>query len=127
MESRKVIERINTKAAKRSVGVNQWGAHHAAAFDRVALCPPRRPGSKIEPADGLAMMVLGWAIYADYHHDALGCRIRDDGHLGPAWEAIGEALRVMLDGDIRPLDGGLMCDILTEISEVEGGAYDGAE
>lgn len=57
---------------------------------------------------GIVAMLRGWATYAAAHQQAYESRIGDDGVLGPEWQAIGEALLGLLNGDLGRLDGGTL-------------------
>ncbi len=47
-----------------------------------------------------------WADYASCHFALYEAKIGEDGVLGPAWEAIGASLIVMLNGETGRLDCG---------------------
>jgi hypothetical protein len=53
-------------------------------------------------------MLKGWHNYAVSAKLAHGSPIGDDGVLGPEWQAIGQALLGLLNGDIGRLDGGTL-------------------
>lgn len=57
---------------------------------------------------GLMRILRGWEDYADQHRTHFGSLIGEDGFLGPQWEAIGDALRSLLNGSLGRLDGGVL-------------------
>lgn len=57
---------------------------------------------------GIVNMLRGWAAYASNHQYTYGSLIGDDGVLGPEWEAIGDSLRGLLNGNLGRLDGGTL-------------------
>ncbi|RYG99219.1 MAG: hypothetical protein EON58_04690 [Alphaproteobacteria bacterium] len=79
----------------------------------------------VEPRDGfeksLAMMLSGWALYADCHWETYGSSICKDYVLGPCWESIGDGLRGVLNGELGRLDGGILSAFLdARVRENEG-------
>lgn len=54
----------------------------------------------------MRMMISGWSGYAKAHHKAFASRIGDDYVLGPEWEAIGQALLGLLNGETGEMNCG---------------------
>lgn len=67
-----------------------------------------------------ARMLLAWAGYAVAHRMRYESPIGDDGVLGPAWQAQGEALLTLLNGERGELDGGLCDRIVRAVLANEG-------
>lgn len=68
----------------------------------------------------MALMLAGWAMYADAHADEYESGIGEDGVLGPDWEAIGKALRGLLNGHLGRLDAGAIDSALLGSLQAEG-------
>jgi hypothetical protein len=77
-----------------AIGPDWQGQHHRA------IVYPR--GSEVP----IVEMLKGWFEYADHHFSQFESLIGDDGFLGQHWEAIGDALRALLNGDCGRLDCG---------------------
>lgn len=98
------IEILKAPAKDRGAG---WGARHDAAI---------RSPRGIER--GLVFLLVGWATYADEHHEKHGSAIGDDYVLGPEWGGIGESLLALLNGDFGSrLDGGTLDAAIRAIME----------
>ena len=61
-----------------------------------------------KPEQSILEMIEGWRLYAELHYMRSDALIGEDYVLGPAWEAIGDALRTLLNGDLGRLDGGTL-------------------
>jgi len=72
------------------------------------------------PEKGIMQILSGWEDYADRHRKRYESLIGDDGFLGPQWEAIGDALRSLLNGELGRLDGGTMDGAILKIMEDNG-------
>lgn len=59
-------------------------------------------------------MLTAWGAYADTHRGRFASLIGDDGVLGPEWQAIGQALRGLLNGECAGLDGGTVDAIILD-------------
>jgi hypothetical protein len=86
---------VAIKAGPDRPGENGWrGRHHRAIVLPNAI---ERP---------IVLMLEGWYDYAVQHRVRFDSKIGDDGFLGQHWEAIGDALRALLNGDCGRLDCG---------------------
>lgn len=56
----------------------------------------------------IVTMIGGWILYARRHLAQYQSTIGEDGVLGPEWEAIGDALRGLLNGELGRLDAGTL-------------------
>ena len=56
----------------------------------------------------IVALINTWIDYAQAHEKAYESSIGEDGVLGPQWAKIGAALRMLLNGDLRRLDGGTL-------------------
>jgi hypothetical protein len=113
-----ILQAANAATAGERFQENEWGKRHASAWRDALLFHGNRKPSH---AAALALMITGWAMYADSSEQNFGYVIKDDGHLGPPWAAIGQALQRLLDGDTGALDCGTLCnDILGAIRENVG-------
>lgn len=65
-------------------------------------------------------LLTAWAEYADAHKERYESGIGDDGVLGPAWQAIGENIRTLLNGDCGRLDCGTLDGFLCDTLQAEG-------
>lgn len=81
--------------AARTTDMNKWRDNHLRAI--LAPSGPERP---------LVRMLHGWYEYAQVHQDRFQSKIGEDYVLGPQWEAIGDALRTLLNGECGRLDCG---------------------
>lgn len=75
-----------------------WQDRHDAAM----LAP--RPGFEA----AIVGMLNGWHLYAGTHQFRFESPIGDDGVLGPEWQAIGQALLGLLNGNTGRLDCGTL-------------------
>lgn len=69
-------------------------------------------------------MLTGWHHYAGVHQHQYESPIGDDGVLGPMWQAIGQALLGLLNGDLGRLDAGTL-DAFIRTTLTLGGAAPG--
>jgi hypothetical protein len=113
-----ILNAATAAVAGKRFKENEWGKRHAQAWnDALRFGLPAKPTH----AKALALMITGWVMYADSSDENFGYVISEDGHLGPAWAAIGKALQRLLDGDTGALDCGTLCnDILGTIRENVG-------
>lgn len=111
MNHRQRIASINEAARiKHTTPSTRWAAVHCDAFEV--------PANHTTAA--LVNMIHGAALYADAHETLYHSKLGDDGVLGPAWVKIVEGLRELLNGEIRPLDGGTTDSILCSMLSAEG-------
>jgi hypothetical protein len=68
----------------------------------------------------MVRMVRGWLEYAETHERTYDAPVGDDGVLGKEWEAIGDALRGLLNGDCKRLDCGTVDGILLDAMKDAG-------
>jgi len=81
----------------------QWKLQHNLAVSR--YCPVM----KVTHENAYLRMLQGWEGYATVHKSEFESSIGDDNVLGPAWEAIGDSLRELLNGEVGPrLDCGTL-------------------
>lgn len=91
--------------------IKPWFLRHIEAI--------REPRSQhIE--QGIVLMLKGFLIYADAHHNAYESGIGKDWVLGPHWKAIGEGIRGLLNGTLGRLDAGLLDSIIANALHDEG-------
>lgn len=86
-----------------------WQTRHMAA---IRMAHPTEA-----PIVGLC---LSWAAYADAHRARYESGIGDDGVLGAEWEAIGSAIRGLLNGECGRLDCGTLDAFLHDTLHAEG-------
>ncbi len=65
-------------------------------------------------------MLTGWAEYAQEHQRRYDSVVGDDGGLGPEWEAIGDALRGLLNGETGRLDCGTLDGFILDTMKENG-------
>jgi hypothetical protein len=87
----------------------RWPIRHAQA-----MAAPR-PGEY-----GLVHMITGWVDYADVYVERYDAPIGEDHVLGPAWQAIGEGLRTLLNGETGRLDCGSLDRLILDTMVVNG-------
>ena|SRR6185312_3801018 len=95
---------VTLKAKRKTGNINNWQERHDAAITAGG-------GYPIVGSTERAMVKLltAWSDYALAHQKKYESLIGDDGFLGPEWEAIGDSLRALLNGDFGPrLDGGTL-------------------
>lgn len=74
-----------------------WQDRHDAAI--------REPlGFSME--ESIVKMLKAWELYAGVHMARYGSSVGNDGVLGEQWEALGDAIRALLDGETGRLDCG---------------------
>lgn len=86
-----------------------WRAHEAAITTH-------KPGFEAS----MVGMLRGWLAYADAHRLRYESGIDDDGFLGPEWDAIGQGLRGLLNGELGRLDAGALDAIINDTRNAEG-------
>jgi hypothetical protein len=77
----------------------------------------RLPNSQEDP---LVRMLQGWANYAMRHGTNYDSSIGDDGVLGPEWEAIGNGLLGLLNGNLGRLDAGTLDAFIRDTMSANG-------
>ena len=88
-----------------------WSEIHAQAL--------RHPVTQYEHA--IVGMFNAWRLYGQAHRASLHYLVGEDQFLGDAWESIGVALLVLLNGETgRRLDCGLMDTMIRKVLESEG-------
>ena len=92
-----------------------WQDRHDAAIKTAANIYVRR-----EFETAVVEMIKGWERYAEDHRVRFESKIGDDGVLGPEWEAIGDALRGLLNGELGRLDGGTLDGFLLNTMRENG-------
>ncbi len=65
-------------------------------------------------------MVQGWADYARTHRNRFESTIGEDYVLGPQWQAIGEGLLGLLNGETGALDCGTLDGFIRDTMEAHG-------
>lgn len=99
------IEKTINKQAKAYYGSNPYGHRHATAWQSAPI----------------ALIIKGLAKYADdYTRDNPDCILAHDYVLGDAWIEALKAVRVMLNGDLKGLDGGFTDSIIIQLAEANG-------
>ena len=118
MEARAIIKRSIEKSRGRSFKENHWGERHAGAFTASLVAPRVSPGTPIPEAQPIVLLTMGWAMLADQIRES--GRTVDGCHFTwPIWEAIGEHLISLLNLECRPLDCGVMDELIRDIIENE--------
>lgn len=80
-----------------------YALHHNRAVDNgLFIQPPTSMGSTV------IQMVAAWDMYAKIHAKRYESKIGDDGVLGKEWQAIGEGLIGLLNGELGGLDAGTL-------------------
>ena len=69
---------------------------------------------------GMVKMLKGWQQYATAHHSRFGSAIGEDYVLGPQWQAIGEGLIGLLNGETGRLDCGTLDAFIRDTMEANG-------
>jgi len=87
----------------------EWQERHAMAM--------RMPRAQERP---IVAMLKGWLAYAQDHRARFDSPIGEDGVLGPEWEAIGDALRGLLNGDCGRLDCGTLDGLILNTMRENG-------
>ena len=72
------------------------------------------------PEIPIVRLIGGWLDYANHHHRRFDSGIGEDGFLGQHWEAIGQALLAMLNGELGRLDGGTLDALIRDTLSAEG-------
>lgn len=99
------IEKTINKQAKAYYGSNPYGHRHATAWQ----------------SSPVALIIKGLAKYADdYAQDNPDCVLAHDYVLGDAWIEALKAVRVMLNGELKGLDGGFTDSIIIKLAEANG-------
>lgn len=86
-----------------------WQTRHVAAL--------RSPHG---PETGIALMLEGWAKYADAHRARYESGIGEDYVLGDEWETIGRSIRALLNGECGRFDCGTLDAFLSDTLHAEG-------
>lgn len=86
-----------------------WQDRHIAAI--------REPRG---PEGAIIGLIAAWASYADTHKARYESGIGQDGVLGPAWQAIGENIRTLLNGECGRFDCGTLDGFLCDTLYAEG-------
>lgn len=95
---------------KNALDQDCWHRRHAAAM----ACP--RDGHEA----AMVKMLTGWLEYQSAHAERFKSGIGDDYVLGPEWEAIGNALRGLLNGETGWLDCGTLDGVILDALKAEG-------
>lgn len=91
--------------------MEDWKRRHA-----MAMAAPQ-PGTQEQ---AVAELVKAWKLYAAAHERAYNTKVGKDSVLGPAWESIGHALRVLLNGETGRLDCGMLDSDILKLMERNG-------
>jgi len=65
-------------------------------------------------------LLKGWLAYADVHKARFESEIGEDYVLGPQWEAIGDSLRGVLNGETGRLDCGTLDGLILGVMKDAG-------
>lgn len=116
MTCSELINELNDAAVRddRTAGVLTWSVRHNGVFAAA------RRGMATRVDYVIARLIMAWADYADLHHARYESRIGADGVLGPAWQAQGEALLTLLNGELGDLDAGACDRIVRAVLANEG-------
>ena len=76
------------------------------------------PKSGVESA--LVDMFYGWEEYARAHKKRFEMCVGEDSYLGSTWEAIGDSLRTLLNGELGRLDGGTLDSFILDTMRANG-------
>lgn len=91
-----------------------WAQRHNVAL---AVGVYNRPTSF---ASAMVSMLMGWEAYAKQHKQRYESPIGEDGVLGQEWQAIGEGLIGLLNGELGELDGGTLDAFLRDTMRENG-------
>jgi hypothetical protein len=90
----------------------------------VTCCRLAHRDAAMNPRPGferaMARMLRGWLEYAETHETRYETPVVDGSFIGPAWEAIGGALRTLLNGECGRLDCGTVDGILLDAMKGAG-------
>jgi hypothetical protein len=105
-----VTQQATMLANRGMPNTGKWqDRHDDAILNHHAFSPFQQP---------IVDMLKAWTQYAEDHKGQYDSVIGDDGVLGPEWEAIGDALRGLLNGQTGQLDCGTLDGfILNTMSE----------
>ena len=99
-------------AKQNKVKPDSWVWRHNTAVARAIH------GANVPLESPLARMLESWAEYAKGHKARFESTIGEDYVLGPQWQAIGEGIRGLLNGETGRLDCGTLDGfILDTLSE----------
>lgn len=102
----------NLKANPKLANMGGWQDRHNAAVSSAIH------GANVPLESPLARMLESWAEYAKGHKARFESTIGEDYVLGPQWQAIGEGIRGLLNGETGRLDCGTLDGfILDTLSE----------
>ena len=91
------------RAAEKTPDMGGWKTRHDSAIGLA------RPSGVRKPFETpIAGMLHLWAQYAADHKAEYDALIGDDYVIGPAWEAIGDGIRELLNGQTGRLDCGTL-------------------
>lgn len=95
---------------KNALDWDYWRGQHSIAM----ACP--REGHE----SAMVKMLTGWLEYQSAHAERFESGVGDDYVLGPEWEAIGKALRGLLNGETGRLDCGTLDGVILDGLKAEG-------
>jgi hypothetical protein len=101
-DSQKMLHRVRLNS-------EPWVLRHKKAIELPQ--GPERP---------IVRLLEAWLLYAEQHQERYESKIGDDGVLGKAWEAIGVALRGLLNGECGRLDCGTLDSIILDSMKENG-------
>ena len=91
--------------------MNDWKRRHV-----MAMSAPKSGTHE----QAVVEMVKAWKLYAAAHERAYGSKVGEDSVLGPAWESIGYALQVLLNGETGRLDCATLDSDILRLMERNG-------
>src|SRR5574338_930214 len=105
---------VNRTTGKPLPDTGGWQGRHMAAI-RAAV-----NGANNDHEGSIVRMIDAWASYADAHRARYESGIGDDGVLGDEWEAMGRAIRALLNGESGRLDCGTLDAFIPDTLNAEG-------
>jgi hypothetical protein len=106
----------STLFANRALpNTNGWQDRHDAAIRTVQTHPKDVPFQQ-----PMVDMLKAWAGYAEDHKARYESKIGDDSVIGREWEAIGDALRGLLNGETGALDCGTVDGFILRTMRANG-------
>lgn len=99
-------------ADRKMPNTGGWQDRHDAAVNG--------SGKHLAFETAVVSMITGWSEYAEHHRAQYELNIGDDGVLGPEWEAIGDSLRGLLNGETGRLDCGTLDGFILDTMKENG-------
>ena len=117
----KVVNHHLDVTASKDFQGNAWGARHVGGWKTAEANTTQAMGASAKVWQAVVKMLLALAEYADGHTSRYESSIGQDGVLGDdGWLSILKGVRVLLNGELGPLDGGTLDRLLFDMAEAAG-------